>query len=305
LISFVAEHQWHVNDQWTTFLSGRADKHTFTDWMFSPRAAVAYSPTQKDTIKLIGSQSVRTNFEEEMKIRHDASGDKSDPETAETVELRYERQQNVNTLLAASVFYNYIDALGWDDNAGAYSGLGTYQTIGAEVEANYRTGDTRVTFSHGIVKLLDIDFDDGVRGLISAKTVGYGDDLANWPAQITKLTAHHQISRHLSADASLRIEWGFPGDKDFLRFYNDNPPNGPGTPTAAVSNWNEPYTPNYFLNLGAEYRFDEHAVVRLDAYNVLGWIDHAFNKRQFLGGDFEGEYRADAAALGLTFKYQF
>jgi iron complex outermembrane receptor protein len=305
LLSFIAEYQWRISDHWTLFLSGRADKHTFTDWMYSPRGAVAFSPTMRDTFKLIASQSVRTNFEEEMKYLHDTTGQQSRPETMKTLEFRYERQQDAHLFLAGSVFYNNLNALGWDDNSASYRPLGKFRTVGAEFEASYRTDKWRITASHGLVKLVNAQVDPGVSTLITAANHGYGYDLANWPSQITKLTVHRDITRRWSVDSSLRIEWGFPGDQDFLDYRNANPPNGPGTPPASVPGWNEPYGINAFLDLGAQYDFNEHATLRLDAYNVLGWVNRTLNKGEFLGGDFQGEYRVIAPTVALSFKYRF
>ncbi len=59
LFSFLGEWQWTINDQWRTFAGGRLDKNTFTDWMISPRVAVVFAPTGRDTFKWIWSRSVR------------------------------------------------------------------------------------------------------------------------------------------------------------------------------------------------------------------------------------------------------
>lgn len=309
MISLVGEHQWRITDMWTTILSARADKHTFTDWLFSPRGALGFTPTDKDTFKLIASRSLRTNFEEEMKFQHDQTGVDSKPEEMTTFELRYERRHSSNLFFAGSIFHNDLDVLGWSGTAnggnGGYVNLGSLQTIGGEVEAAYRTGQTSFTLSHSYVKLLDMSIEDGASTIISAKYLGYGDDLANWPSHITKLTAHHQLSRRWSVDGSVRVEWSFPGDEDFLKYRNDNPQNGPGTPPSSVAGWDEPYGPSVFVNMGCEYRFNNNATLRLDAYNVLGWIDRQLNKRGYLGGIWEGQYRAEAAALGITFRYEF
>jgi iron complex outermembrane receptor protein len=302
MISFVAEHQWNISPQWTTSLGGRADKHTFTDWLFSPRAAVAYSPTSRDTVKLIGSQSLRTNTEDEMKYQDQLGNGNSDPEVMKTLELRYERQQNSNLLLASSVFYNDLEVLGWNDAAKANNILGSYRMIGAEGEVTYRSGDTAVTFSHSFVKLLDLDLDNGVSTSISANPSGYGRDLANWPEHMTKLTLHRDFDRKWSGDASVRVDWNFPGDQDLLRHANDNPVNGL---PSSYEGWKEPYGPSVFLNLGLQCKLNQNATVRLDAYNVLGWIDHAFNKRDFIANYWQGDYRAEAASLGVSFRYEF
>jgi hypothetical protein len=65
-ISLLAEDQWRIGEQWTTFLSFRADKDTFTPWMLSPRATVVFTPTERDTFKAIAGQAVRSGVEEEL-----------------------------------------------------------------------------------------------------------------------------------------------------------------------------------------------------------------------------------------------
>ncbi len=80
MYSLLGEWQWNLNDQWTTFAGGRIDKHTFTDYMYSPRLAVVYTPKDKDAYKLIWSRSVRANIEEEMKAQDMSGGSDSKPE---------------------------------------------------------------------------------------------------------------------------------------------------------------------------------------------------------------------------------
>ena len=37
----------------------------------------------------------------------------------------------------------------------------------------------------------------------------------------------------------------------------------------------------------------------------MGWIDHKYNKRDTRGDIWEGAYRAEAPALGISLKYEF
>ena len=67
MYSLVGEWQWTINDKWTTFLGGRLDDHTYTEQMFSPRAAVVYTPMKKTHYKLMWSRSVRMSYEEAMR----------------------------------------------------------------------------------------------------------------------------------------------------------------------------------------------------------------------------------------------
>ncbi len=60
LYSVFGEHQWSINEKWTSFIGGRIDDHTYTDEMLSPRAAIVFTPNDKDTYKLMWSSILST-----------------------------------------------------------------------------------------------------------------------------------------------------------------------------------------------------------------------------------------------------
>ena len=70
--SYFGEYQWNPTPRWTAFLGGRADKHTFTDWMYSPKAALVFSPAERHTTKLMYNRSVRKAEDKELKQEADA-----------------------------------------------------------------------------------------------------------------------------------------------------------------------------------------------------------------------------------------
>ena len=53
MISGLGEYKWQITDQWTLFLGGRLDKHSYTDTLCSPRGTLVYTPTEEDTFKLM------------------------------------------------------------------------------------------------------------------------------------------------------------------------------------------------------------------------------------------------------------
>lgn len=159
LYSLVGEWQWKHNDQWTSFLGARLDDHTYTDWMFSPRLATIYTPTDKDTLKFMWSRSVRANFAEEMRAQIDAGGGNSDPEILDSAEIRYERRHSENLFFAASLFFHYnLELITHSD--GNNVPVGTQKEYGCELEASYRTEKTRLDISHGFTKLYDFDLEE-------------------------------------------------------------------------------------------------------------------------------------------------
>lgn len=323
LLSFFGEHQWTINDKWTTFVGARLDEHTYTDSMFSPRAAIVHTPTDIDTYKLMWSRSVRSNFEEEMKVQSVTTGGDSEPEILDNIELRYERQHSKNLDLAASVFVHYnLEAISWNNTTASSVSTGEQREYGFELEASYHTDKTRVLLSHGFTKLYDFDLERGRSTYISAEPYGHGDDLTNWANNITKLTAQHDLNDKWTLDASMRIYWGYWGMKDYDDYYpytgtgaaqSSNlyytwwAPTGPYTQVwpAIDNHWKRAYRPSYFLNIGLQYKHSENLVVNLTAYNLLGVLNKDFNKRNYVQTAGGGDFRSHAAALGISLLYKF
>ncbi len=308
-ISVLGEHQWTVNDQWTTFLGARIDKHTYTRNMFSPRAAVVHTPSERDTWKLVWSRSLRVNSAEEMKAEALEGLGRTKPEKLDSVELRYERRHSDRLDLAATAFVHYnLELIEWTDSedpneAGRNLPLGTQREWGLELEASYHTDRARLTFSHGFTQLYDFDLNAGASTVITAEPYGYGNDLANWSDHVTKLTGQYKIDDQWTLDGSLRVYWGFPGMRDYNRYnpyvMSDNPDALP----VIEPGWEKAYRSNWYLNLGLQYRPSENLTVRLDGYNLLGLFDKDLNKRNYYSAP--GDYRSHAAAVGLSLIYKF
>jgi len=300
MYSLLGEHQWTISDKWTTFLGARLDKHTYTDYMFSPRAAIVYTPTAIDAYKLIWSRSVRANFEEEMKAQADANGGNSKPEQLDSVELRYERQQSKNLDLAASLFLHYsFDRISYNSLTSQNTTIGTQKDWGAELEASYHTEKTRLTISHGYTKLIDFKLaPDASSALITAKPYGYGDDLANWANNITKLTAQQKLDDKWTLDGSLRIYWGFPGLKDLNKYEASLA----GAGAIVEPGWEKAYRGNYYLDLGLQYKASKDLTIGITGYNLLGLFNMDLNKRNYMS---DPDYRDEAVAVGVSVTYKF
>jgi len=301
MYSLLGEHQWIISDKWTTFLGARLDDHTYCDWMFSPRAAVVYTPSKKDTFKVMWAKSVRANFEEEMRNQADSGGGCSNPEKLGSIEFRYERQHSKNLDFAMSVFVHYsLELISWNQQGegGSSTGVGTQKDYGVELEASYHTEDTRLMISHGYTKLYDFELEQGQSTLVTAKPYGYGDDLANWSNHITKLTAQHKLNDRWTLDASLRIYWGFPGMDDWNKYSQ-----GPRPDPVIEEGWERAYRGNFYLNLGLQYKPSKDLTVGITGYNLLGMFNRDFNKRNYYGS--YGDYRCHAAAVGVSVTYRF
>jgi len=305
MYSFFGEHQWTINDQWTTFIGLRLDDHTYTKQMFSPRLAVIHSPTIRDTVKLMWSRSVRSNFEEEMKKQamDPNSPNNSDPEVLDSIEIRYERQHTSHLSFATSVFYHYnLEVITYNNAIHESVLVGTQKEAGIELETSYHTGRTRFTASHGYTKLVDFEREPGQFTYITSWPYYGGKDLTNWSNHITKLTVQHELSEAWTADASLRVYWGFPGRKDFDKYY---PYAGDGSDPIVEPGWERAYRGNYYLNLGLQYTPTKNLTMGIVGYNLLGIFDKDLNKRNYMDVVASGDFRSHAPAVSLSLKYMF
>ncbi|MGA2172646.1 MAG: TonB-dependent receptor plug domain-containing protein [Sedimentisphaerales bacterium] len=322
MYSMLGEHQWTINDKWTTFIGARLDDHTYTRWMFSPRAAIVHTPDERDTYKLMWSQSVRATTEEEMKSKALTTGESSEPEKLDSIELRYERQQSRNLDLAASVFVHYEFALvDWSQTAHATEPVGTQRDYGLEFEATYHNEKDRLSISHSYTKLYSFSLKDPCNiTFVTAEPYGYGDDLAAWSNHITKLTFQHKLDDKWTFDASLRIYWGFPGMKDYDQYNPYSFPagsgyNGDGTPIMDYKGdwygphrfiqqgWEKAYRGDYYLNLGLQYKPSKNLTIGVTGYDLLGIFNRDLNKRNYLASS--GDYRDYAPAIGVSLTYKF
>ncbi len=323
LYSLLGEFQWNMNDKWTTFIGARLDDHTYTDVMFSPRAALVHTPTDKDTLKLMWSRSVRANFEEEMvaqKLFSDKN--KSDPEVLDSIELRYERQHSKNLDFAASAYIHYnLQAIVWSETTSSSTLAGAQREYGFELEAAYHNDKTRFAISHGFTKLYDFYLASGQDTYITGDPYGYGDDLTNWSNNITKLTAQHKLDDKWTFDASLRVYWGFWGMKDYDEYYpftsagaadsgvgttyNDGTTPYPTHHPVIADGWKRAYRGSYFLDLGLQYKPSKDMTINITGYNLLGVFNKDFNKRNYVETKGSGDFRSHAPAVGISLLYKF
>ena len=93
--ALVAEWQWKVVDDFTAFIGGRVDDHTYTDLLVSPRLSLVYELQDDHTFKLLYNRSVRLSEEADMLEKYYAalnagkSDTNSDYDVIDSLELRY------------------------------------------------------------------------------------------------------------------------------------------------------------------------------------------------------------------------
>lgn len=300
--SLMGEYKLQFNDAWTAFAGVRTDKHTYTSWLVSPRAALVWTPNERDTIKGIWTAASRRAGDGVLRNTFIDLARFAEIEEIESAEMRYERRPCDHWLFATGFFWQQIDEVTQSPAIGEQDLVGTFQSAGIEVEATYRDDNTHFIFSHGYTQLLNGRLLDPTEPQgITAEPYGFGRDLAGWSPHITKLYLARELDDVWTASSALRVYWGFPGDAD-LAEYNRSIGNNNLLPITDPG-FKKTFRGSYFLDFGLQRQFAcGRGVARLDLYNVLGWIDQDLNKRNMLR---RASWRDEAAAIGLSARWQF
>ncbi len=226
--SFLGELNIKWTPKTTTLLSARVDKHSFTDYMFSPRFAWIYELKKGEYLKFIAQRSVRMNTQEELYM-NEKLGKDNKPEKLDTLELIYSGRFTKNLSFQSSIFYYQNEAIAWDWGQARSAPVGTLKTIGVELETKYEKDSFNIGANHSFVKQLDwnlaediylsgISYSDYYRDtgggvIINSK----GNDLSNWSNHATKLfTNIGLLDDKLTLHGDVQIFWGFEGLKDGL-----------------------------------------------------------------------------------------
>ncbi len=282
------EHQWKFAQNWTSFISGRVDKNSYTDILFSPRFAVVQQLTEYDTLKYMLSRSQRMNFAAELRDGWLKAGTQnSTPEKLDSAEMRWERRTD-QYKLGASVFYYDLSAIGWDGAQNRSVVVGSQKHWGFELESELTFGDFKLTASHSYAKLLDFQLNPGRTTVITAAGKGVGNDLNSVSNHQTKLSADYQIRSDLKLTSLFVYYWGFPGSKDYQTVNN-------------ISS-NKIENPNAYLDVSLIYSPIKQLTLGVTGHYLLGLINEDFNKRNYFETD---AYRDQAPAISFTANYKY
>lgn len=282
MLSFFGEWQWKLNSVWTLFFGGRGDKHTHTDWLWSPRATLVYTLSKKDTIKLMANRSMRTNLSYYMREAVLDTGQQSAPEELKAYEIRYDRMQTENLSFGGGIFYHNHDLMEWNWSDWRPDIIANLRSYGVEVEAVHKTQKTRLSASHAYTKLTSMDLYLDSSGNLpnnrhSSAPYGYGNDFAAWPNHLTKIALHRALNETWSTDGSLMINWPIPGGYSMAQYARDQ------NSDYYELDGDTPFSTTVYLNWALQFQPSELWTFRFDVHNILGFFDENLNRRNSLG----------------------
>ena len=298
------EHQWQMTPWLTNFVGLRADKDQYTDWMWSPRLAFVASVNDKDTVKTIFSRSLRKNNAEELYQLHKANAE-AIPEKLSSAEISYGHLFDEYTDVTLTGFYNKADVLDFNNTTLHAQSVGELKFGGVEFEVDYKAETLALGFSHAWSKLDDFNLAPGGSTRITASHLGYGNDLNNWSNHITKFNGAWDFAPKWQLTGDMRIFWYYQGALDIIEQTNDAwyQNNKSSTTNLTDPGYTDSVGPAYFLDLGLNYQTKDYGKFSLNGYNLLGALDDRYNKRLYLLN--VGNYRAEATAVALTYRYNF
>lgn len=300
--SVMAEHQWTHNEEWTTFLSARMDKHSYSEYLFSPRVAVVFTPSKEDTFKFIAANAVRRGGDAELRRIYTTTGAIAESEKLASLELRYERQHDEHWRFAIGTYAESYSAIGIVQAAtvARSNTAGEFLIVGVEPEIGWTNKQTRVTLSHSFTRLVDARRATPGQS-ISAMPFNYGNSLASWADNVSKLTVTHDFTAQWSASTSVRAYWGLPGAAD-LAAWNASLTT-PFDLALTDPGYTKAFGPSVFWNAGVQFQPNQRLTLRADTYNMVGWIDGALSKRNYIVRG--SEYSVQAPAVVLTARWTF
>ncbi len=312
MVSLVGEYQLRLHSNILGIAGLRVDKHRYTSWMFSPRAALIFTPDAINVFKVIYNRSVRHGDDADLYIAHLEDEKKGDIEVIDNFEFIYDSQPLDSLHFSFSTFYNRHHVVAFDKNLhdtvyyyhglvlayGRTSKIGIVHTYGLEATLQFHTDSLKAKLSHSFTKLLDFDLDEkGIIQNVSASPYGYGNDLANWVNNVTKFSLDYKVTDRFSFYGSARIYWGLPGGKDMAK-YNMQKIYTPALPI--LDSDDRAFGKSVFLNLGIGYKFTPNVNIKLHGYNLLGIFDKDFNKRNFFQRTTMYRDAAPAVALRIS-----
>lgn len=224
--SAFTELKFAYNDWLTLLASGRGEKSTFTDWLFSPRLAFIANLSDEQQLKLIAQKSVRMNTAAQLYTEIQQNKSPS-TENIRTLEAIYSGQQDkLHWQISAYTSLNKVIA--WNDEVNNSSHVGDLATNGFESEVSWQVLSYQMGLTYAFTKQKAWELAQGVTysGVSYAdynlqvtddiSMNGLGNDLNNWANQSLKFYLRKSFKNKLILHVDSQFFWDYQGGKDGL-----------------------------------------------------------------------------------------
>ncbi len=210
-----------VFDKNTLLISGRGDKHEYSEWAISPRIAWITTLDNRNNLRAIYQHSVRLPAFIDLYSEHTLTGTSAKPEILKGFELIYNRTQAQNLTFAFGGHYHTIDQIAWLPTSRA--GLvGRFELAGFDAEVKYSAGQTTFGANYSFIKQLSWDSETEISGYIDvnlepgAENVekiylsDYGENrINNLPLHSIKAYYNRTLTKDLSLHFDCRVAFDY------------------------------------------------------------------------------------------------
>lgn len=322
-LSLYTENAYQPFEWMTLFAGVRVDKHTRTDWVFSPKGAVTFEPHPDHLIKLIFQTSSNNgsvdNYEYNRNhFNNDGTvtvGPGSTVPTRATLHsLKPERVTSYEVAsthqffdkrlsIIPSVSYSQItDLFVWNQAEQRVLNAGEYDVLSVEGEVRFDQTDTLQTgVSHAFQRPFNLSTATDAQGAQlqgTTETISQnGSDFLNLNTHITKLFVDYRPTHWLLLHTNARIFWGLAGRSDLF-----------AADVAAGENYLDVDTsPSVKLGVSALIDLPWQSRLSLYGYDLLGSPDniHALRWQQMAEPSQREVFSVDQRQFGFRFDKQF
>ncbi len=322
--SVLAEANIQVSEKGRVLLSGRGDKNTYSNTLFSPRAAYIHSFNNQNILKFLAQRSRRLNTAAQNYAEFLTGNDPTD-ESLTSYEIMFNSFYNEKGSYQISLFHNNGEVISYEGNENRSIPVGELQLLGLEVETEYSWSKVTINTSYSHVKQQDWqlvtelagsnvsysdyneEIDDGIF------ITDQGNDLNNWFNQALKLNISWNYSPTLSVHASALYFWDYQGGKDGLIALEDATEGT--TYESDVDNVMSQirdvnaHEANAKVDLSLRYSPSPNTEISLYAHNLLS-LNGKYKRYSFDSGNDDPQPRKlrfieEPAAVGIKFFYTF
>lgn len=279
-----AEHQWHFSKKWTSFVSARVDKHTYTKFMISPRLGVVYNHDENNIFKVIYNRSVKKTNDASLRRAQLLSGKKGEEEDLDQFEFIYNHKWGNGFTFDINTYYSKFKLINWDANSQTFGPAGKVTMLGITPKIKYTSDKLVFSLAHAYSPTINFQLPHGVEEtFISAEPFGGGKHQRQWATNNTKLYTIYKPTEKLNLYTNIDYIWGLPGTEDLAEYYNANPQL---TFPLSTDGSTEMFDIAVYVNAGAKYKLKKGLQLRLDIHNIGGLFDKNLNKQDLNVVDF-------------------
>ncbi len=281
-----AEANIALSPKLISLLSVRADKTSYSDWLWSPRAVLIHELTEGQDLKFIAQQSQRFNTASQILIES-RQGEKASSESLTGFEIAYSAYLKSGLILNSAVFWNDMEIISWNGDDNLIQHVGDLKLGGIEFELEHHWQTGKIGANYSIVKQIDWELDSSLtRSGISysdyrqplqnttAIQTGVGNDLNNWPNQAIKFYYQWKPTSNLVLHLDAHLLWDFQGAKDGITGLKNavrGLPEEQGVLQAVDAvEAKDVYDHDFRLNGSVSYKFSSGIEAILYAQNLVG-----------------------------------